>query len=162
FLRELRPHRLPVRVRGKVETTDGRTLEGLVMNRGEQDLQLLGDDQKLYVLRRAGDRYRRVTSQADWPTYNGQLGGNRFSSEAEIQPGNVGRLAPRWVFTIPDAARLEATPVVVDGVLYMTGPNQCYALDAGNGRPIWHYQRPQTKGLAGDAAGGINRGVAVA
>jgi alcohol dehydrogenase (cytochrome c) len=132
------------------------------MNRGELDLQLLGDDQRLHLLRRAGERYRAVTSQADWPTYNGQPGGNRFSSLDEVQPGNVGRLAPRWMFALPEASRLEATPVVVDGVMYVTGTNQCYALDAGTGRPIWHYQRPPTQGLAGDAAGGANRGVAVA
>src|SRR4029078_8815562 len=38
----------------------------------------------------------------------------------------------------------------------------CYALDAGSGRQLWHFKRPRTRGLSGDAAGGINRGVAVA
>ena len=52
--------------------------------------------------------------------------------------------------------------MVVDGVMYVTNGNECYALDAGRGRRIWKYQRPRTKGLAGDAASGINRGVAVA
>ena len=54
------------------------------------------------------------------------------------------------------------TPVVVDGVMYVTSANECYALDAGSGREIWHYQRPRTKGLIGNAAGGVNRGVGVA
>ncbi len=54
------------------------------------------------------------------------------------------------------------TPVVVDGVMYVTSANECYALDAGAGREIWHYQRPRTKGLVGNAAGGVNRGVGVA
>ena len=54
------------------------------------------------------------------------------------------------------------TPVVVDGVMYVTSANECYALDAGNGREIWRFQQPRTKGLVGNAAGGINRGVAVA
>ncbi len=57
--------------------------------------------------------------------------------------------------------RLQTTPVVVDGIMYVTGANECYALDAGNGREIWRFQRPRTKGLVGNAAGGINRGVAV-
>ena len=46
--------------------------------------------------------------------------------------------------------------------MYVTSANECYALDAGNGREIWRFQRPRTKGLVGNAAGGINRGVAVA
>ena len=46
--------------------------------------------------------------------------------------------------------------------MYVTSANECYALDAGSGRQIWHYQRPKTRGLVGNAAGGINRGAAVA
>ncbi len=53
------------------------------------------------------------------------------------------------------------TPVVVDGVMYVTTVNEAYALDARNGRQIWRYRRPRSKDLAGDAAGGINRGVAM-
>src|SRR5207244_10192524 len=54
------------------------------------------------------------------------------------------------------------TPVVVEGIMYVTSANECYALDAGTGRQIWHFQRPRTRGIVGDAAGGINRGAAVA
>ena len=57
---------------------------------------------------------------------------------------------------------MQVTPVVVDGIMYVTTANECYALDAGNGREIWRFQRPRTEGLIGNAAGGINRGVAVA
>jgi PQQ-dependent dehydrogenase (methanol/ethanol family) len=97
----------------------------------------------------------------DWPTYHGHLSGNRHSPLRQIHAGNVARLAPKWIFTIPNARRLEGTPVVVDGVMYVTTANRAYALDAGSGRQIWRYQRPLTKGLIGDAAGAINRGVAV-
>jgi alcohol dehydrogenase (cytochrome c) len=45
--------------------------------------------------------------------------------------------------------------------MYVTAANECYALDAGSGRQLWHFKRPRTQGLSGDAAGGINRGVAV-
>ena len=74
----------------------------------------------------------------------------------------MSRTVPRWIFSLPNTSRLQATPVVVNGVMYVTSANECYALDAGAGRQIWHYQRPRTKGLVGNAAGGINRGVAVA
>ncbi len=56
---------------------------------------------------------------------------------------------------------LEATPLVVDGVMYFSGQNQAYALDAITGRQIWKYFRPPTPGLVGDASVGTNRGVAL-
>jgi alcohol dehydrogenase (cytochrome c) len=149
-------------IRMTLETTDGRTLEGLALNRTWHDVQLLSTDNHLHLLRRAGERYRPVTSETDWPTYNGQLGGNRYSTLGEINRSNVARLAPAWMFPVANSSRLEVTPLVVNGVMYVTTANECYALDAGSGRRIWHFNRPRTKGLAGDAAGGINRGVAVA
>jgi alcohol dehydrogenase (cytochrome c) len=51
--------------------------------------------------------------------------------------------------------------VVVDGIMYVTAANEAYALDAGTGRQLWQYRRPRTKGVIGDAGGGINRGVAI-
>src|SRR5262249_10616191 len=97
-----------------------------------------------------------------WPTYDGHLSGDRFSPLTQINTRNVERLAPKWTFAIPSAPRaLEVTPVVVDGVMYVTTVNEAYALDARNGREIWHYSRARTQGLAGAAARGINRGVAV-
>ncbi len=109
-----------------------------------------------------------------WPTYHGSEGGNRFSPLDQINTTNIGQLAPKWLFQIgaprgggelkrgvPSWVGLEVTPVVVDGVMYVTSVNEAYALDALSGREIWHYSRPRSQGLAGDAAGGINRGVAV-
>jgi alcohol dehydrogenase (cytochrome c) len=109
-----------------------------------------------------------------WPTYNGNENGNRFSPLDQINTATIGQLAPKWLFQIgaprseglpkrgvPSWVGLEVTPVVVDGVMYVTSVNEAYALDARTGRQIWHYSRPRSQGLAGDAAGGINRGVAV-
>ena len=69
---------------------------------------------------------------------------------------------PKWIFNLPNVPRLQGTPVVADGVMYVTSGNECYALDAGTGRQIWRYQRARTRGMIGNAAGGINRGAAVA
>ncbi len=97
-----------------------------------------------------------------WPTYHGHLNGNRFSPLDQINGGNVQHLAPAWMFTIHDAPRdLQVTPVVAGGVMYVTSVNEAFALDARSGREIWHYRRARTPGLAGDAASGINRGVAL-
>ena len=43
---------------------------------------------------------------------------------------------------------MQVTPVVVGGIMYVSDANECYALDAGTGRQIWHYRRPPTPGLA--------------
>src|SRR5262249_28647535 len=113
------------------------------------------------LFRRAGDRVRPVTSETDWPSYDGATRGYRTSALTEIAPANVARLAPRWIFSFAETSPLETTPVVSEGVRFVTSGNQCYALDAGTGRQLWHFSRPLTKGLVGNAAGGINRGVAV-
>ncbi len=97
----------------------------------------------------------------EWPTYHGNIGGNRHSALTGITPANVARLAPRWIFPIPGARNLEVTPVVAGGVMYVTTVNSVYALDARTGSRIWEFTRPRSKNLVGDAAGGINRGVAV-
>jgi len=162
YLRTLRPREGSGPVRTKLTLADGQAIEGLVLNQSALDLQLLGDDRKLHLLRKSGDRYRAVTSQADWPSYNGQTTGSRYSTLAQITAGNVSRMVPKWIFSLRNTSRLQVTPVVVNGVMYVTAANECYAIDAGAGREIWHYRRPRTKGLVGNAAGGINRGVAVA
>ena len=97
-----------------------------------------------------------------WPTYHAIVSGNRFSLLTQINSSNIEHLAPKWMFSIPAAPRaLQVTPVVADGVMYVTSVNEAYALNARSGQEIWHYQRTRTPGLAGDAATGINRGVAV-
>jgi len=57
-----------------------------------------------------------VTSQVDWPSYNGGPNGTRYSPIGQITKANVSRLAPRWMFSIPSTARLQVTPVVVGSV----------------------------------------------
>jgi alcohol dehydrogenase (cytochrome c) len=161
FLRTLKPRNGSPPERFSA-TIDGRPFTGIALNQTQSDLQLLSEDGKIRLLRKTDRGYRAVTSQADWASYNGTNTGSRYSALTQIDRNNVGRLAAKWIFSLPNTPRLQVTPVVVDGVMYVTSANECYALDAGSGREIWHYQRPRTKGLIGNAAGGINRGVGVA
>jgi len=162
FLRTLRPRAGTGLQRTSVTLADGSSLAGLVMNQSAGDMQLLGDDRRTHLLREAtSGRYREVTSQTGWTMYNGQPSGNRYSALTQIAPGNVSRLAPQWVFTLPNLSQGQVTPVVVDGVMYVSAANDLYALDAGSGRQVWNYRRPRTRGLTGVAARGVNRGVAV-
>ncbi|HVZ64122.1 MAG TPA: PQQ-binding-like beta-propeller repeat protein [Opitutaceae bacterium] len=98
----------------------------------------------------------------DWPTYNGVVGGNRHSSLDQVNLTNVGKLQQQWLYPIPFGS-LETTPLVIDGVMYVTGNNQVYALSGKSGREIWRYQRPKSPSsmIPGDAAIGVNRGAAV-
>ena len=97
----------------------------------------------------------------DWPSYNGDYTGRRFSSLTQITPQNVAHLQAQWVFHSKNAGVLEATPIVVNGIMYMTASNDAYALNAQTGQVLWHHARPVSSGLIDDAAGHINRGVAV-
>jgi PQQ-dependent dehydrogenase (methanol/ethanol family) len=96
----------------------------------------------------------------DWRTYNGDPSGNRYSPLKQITISNVSSLKLKWVFPLPYFG-LEVTPLAADGVLYVTGPNQVFALDAGTGEPLWQYSRPASPGLVGDSKLGTNRGVAL-
>jgi len=97
----------------------------------------------------------------NWPSYNGDYTGRRFSSLREINRSNVAQLRAAWVFHPGNTQRLEATPVVVNGVMYLTSANDVYALDAATGRTLWRYARPISSGLLDDAAAHKSRGVAV-
>lgn len=101
------------------------------------------------------------TIKSNWPSYNGDYTGRRYSSLTQINPKNVGQLRAQWVFHSTNAGTLEVTPVVINGVMYITASNDAYALNAQNGRVLWHYSRPISTGLIDDASGHISRGVAL-
>ena len=102
----------------------------------------------------------------EWLAPGGDLRNTRFSTLDQLTPANVKQLKGAWAIHLGSGLgakySLETTPIVKDGVMYVTSGNECYALDAGTGRQIWRYQRARTRGMIGNAAGGINRGAAVA
>ncbi len=165
FLRTLRARGFGMMqpVKATIQLSDGKTLSGFILNQSFGDMQFRTDDQHIHLLRRlpGSERLLEVTSSVDWPSYDGQPQGNRYSAMDQINAANVSHLAPKWVFTLNNTSPLETTPVVVEGVMYVTSANECYAVDAGSGRQIWHFQRPKTEGLTGNARAGMNRGVAI-
>jgi alcohol dehydrogenase (cytochrome c) len=98
---------------------------------------------------------------ANWISYNGDYTGRRHSGLAEINRANVGQLRAQWTFHARNSDRLEVTPVVLDGTMFVTAANDAFALDARTGRVIWHYSRPTSEGLIDDASRHISRGVAL-
>lgn len=99
--------------------------------------------------------------RSNWVSYNGDYTGRRYSSLAQITPANVRHLAAKWVFHTQNAGVLELTPIVVNGIMFITGSNDAYALDAKTGTLLWHHERAVSSGLIDDASGHINRGVAI-
>jgi alcohol dehydrogenase (cytochrome c) len=97
----------------------------------------------------------------NWLSYNGDYTGRRYSKLEQINVANVGKLRAQWVFHAPNSDSLEVTPVVVDGLMFITSANDAYALDSQTGRMIWHYSRPVTEGLIDDASQHHNRGVGI-
>jgi alcohol dehydrogenase (cytochrome c) len=98
---------------------------------------------------------------ANWISYNGDYSGRRFSSLTEINAANVSQLRAQWAFHAQNSNRLETTPVVVNGIMFVTAANEATALDARTGRVVWHHSRPNSEGLIDDASSHLNRGVAV-
>ncbi len=98
---------------------------------------------------------------ANWLSYNGDFTGRRFSNLSQINPANVAQLRAQWVFHSSNSNRMEVTPVVVNGVMFVTSANDTYALDARTGLEIWHHSLPVSEGLIDDASGHLTRGVAL-
>jgi alcohol dehydrogenase (cytochrome c) len=100
-----------------------------------------------------------------WLTYSGDYSGQRHSPLKQITPENARRLAAQWTFQTETTARgrgFEATPLILDGVLYVTGPNNyAWALDARTGKMFWRYRRDLPADLTYGASAPVNRGFGV-
>jgi alcohol dehydrogenase (cytochrome c) len=82
-----------------------------------------------------------------WPGYHGDYSGRRHSGLTQITPENVGDLALAWAFQTGQANTIKSSPLLVDGILYMTVTDNVWAVDARSGHQIWHYTYPPNKGF---------------
>lgn len=108
-------------------------------------------------------------SRADWPTTHGEPGGTRYSRLDQVHRRNVAQLRVAWTYHTGDAdaakgSNIECTPVVVDGMMYVTtcSPKiKVVALDAATGQERWKFE-PFASTPSGImlSSGGVNRGVA--
>ena len=151
-------HNAPV----AVKLADGSTLSGVMMAQSEFDATLLASG-RFHLLTKDQDVFKEkpIEPKSDWVNYDGGLAGNRYSTLNQINVGNVRQLAPAWMFPMPNSPRLEVTPVVVDGIMYVTGWNEVFALDATTGRQLWTYSEPHTEGILSEGGAGANRGATI-
>jgi alcohol dehydrogenase (cytochrome c) len=91
-----------------------------------------------------------------WPSYHGDYSGRRHSALTQITPRNVNSLTLSWAFQTQHTATIKSSPILVDGILYFTIPDNIWAVDARSGHQLWHYTYPPNKG---DHIG--QRGVAI-
>lgn len=112
------------------------------------------------------DRQRLLAADSEpgnWPTTGRDFGKAHYSPLDLINTENVGRLGLAWDYETHTSRGMEATPVVIDGVMYTSGvAGRTYALDAATGRELWRFEPPvDMKVNRGSCCDMVNRGVAV-
>src|SRR5688500_9900633 len=97
----------------------------------------------------------------NWLSYSATVNNHRYSGLTQITPANVKNLQQQWIWQARSLEKFEATPLVVDGVMYtVEAPNNIVALDAATGRPFWTFNyTPAPEGRP--CCGRVNRGVAI-
>jgi len=108
------------------------------------------------------ERLRQAEANpGDWLTYPGSYNAQRYSALNQITAANVRGLRPVWVYQMNTTERVEASPLVAGGVMYVSEPGgSVTALDTATGRPFWRYVRTLPK-VARGCCGQVNRGVAI-
>jgi alcohol dehydrogenase (cytochrome c) len=81
-----------------------------------------------------------------WPTYNGDYSGRRFSTLTHINAANVKGLSLAWIYQTTGATAIKATPLLINGILYLSTQDNAYAIEARTGRELWHYVWPSKGG----------------
>ena len=109
--------------------------------------------------------YQRILDAAsepeNWFTYSGTYAAQRYSTLDQINRDNVAWLQSAWIYQTRSLQKFEVSPLVVDGVMYITEPpSDATALDLRTGRPIWNYRRSLPQGIV-TCCGQVNRGVAI-
>jgi len=104
---------------------------------------------------------RTERERQNWLTYSGSYQSQRYSALDQITHANVKDLEIQWVYQMRTLEKVETTPLVVDGVMYLTQPpNDVIALDAATGRVFWTYNYRLAPGTR-VCCGNVNRGLAI-
>jgi alcohol dehydrogenase (cytochrome c) len=108
------------------------------------------------------DRLLRASAEPqNWLTYSGGYASHRYSLLTAITPDNVKNLEQKWTFQSESLQNFEPTPLVVDGIMYLTqNINDVVALDARTGRVFWIFRHPLPPDIK-PCCGSVNRGVAI-
>jgi alcohol dehydrogenase (cytochrome c) len=86
-------------------------------------------------------------SADSWPTYHGDYTGQRHSRLKQITPANVHQLTLAWAFQTGQTQQIKSTPILVNGVIYVTTPDDIWAIDARSAHQLWRYTYPANEGF---------------
>ena len=86
-------------------------------------------------------------SADSWPMYHGTYSGQHHSKLAQITPANIYQLTLAWAFDTRQTAEIKSTPILFNGILYVTTPDNVWALDARSANVVWHYTYPPNQGI---------------
>src|SRR5271169_2784135 len=117
------------------------------------------------LLAAQGVTFDRILNAAkepqNWLSYSGSQTSQRYSALTQINPANAKNLELQWIFQARSLEKYEATPLVVDGIMYtVQDPDDVVALDAATGRVFWIYNYTPSKD-ARPCCGRLSRGVAI-
>jgi len=102
-----------------------------------------------------------VDEPRNWLTYSGSYSSQRYSLLSQVSPVNVKNLEQKWVFQAESLEKFETTPLVVDGIMYLTqAPSDVVALDAKTGRIFWIYRYVVSTDVR-PCCGSVNHGLAI-
>jgi alcohol dehydrogenase (cytochrome c) len=110
--------------------------------------------------------YQRIvaadTEPSNWLTYSGNYQSHRYSALNQINRQNVAQLKPFWIYQVRRTGIVETSPIVTDGVMYITEPpSTVTALDVRTGRPLWTWSPSIPPDVIVIGSPPVNRGVAV-
>jgi len=88
-----------------------------------------------------------VVAQDSWPTYHGDFSGQRHSKLTQITADNVHQLTLAWAFQTGQTQQIKSTPILVNGIIYITTPDNIWAIDARSARQLWRYTYPTNQGF---------------
>ena len=89
----------------------------------------------------------RQPTRDSWPTYHGDYSGRHHSPLTQITPDNVSQLGLAWAFQTNAAQSIKATPILANGIIYVSAPDNVWAIDARSGRQLWRYTYPPNAGF---------------
>ena len=97
-------------------------------------------------------------SPDSWPTHHGDYSGQHHSRLTQITPANVHQMTLAWAFSTNAPQQIKSTPILANGVIYLTSPDNVWAIDARSGRQIWRYTYPANDGFKIGHRGAAVRG----
>lgn len=103
-----------------------------------------------------------INQETDWAFHGRTMGEQRYSPLDQINPETISQLNLAWYYDLPTNRGQEASPLIIDGVIYTTSAwSHVIALNAATGEPLWHFdpQVPKSYGVKG-CCDAVNRGAA--